>query len=62
MDMKPDFTQGNYRIHMKIGKHQIQDFLNSLHNMQEEMIEMALAKSDLKQANDVISFIKEKMK
>ena len=62
MGMKPDFTQGNYQIHMKIGKHQIQDFLNSLHTLQEEMIEMALAKSDLKQANEVISYIKGKIK
>jgi hypothetical protein len=59
---KPNFTQGNYRVNMRIRKDQIGEFLNALHNMQEEMIEMALEKSDLQQAKDVIDYIKGKIK
>jgi len=59
---KPNFTQGNYQMHMRIRKDQIGDFLNALHNMQAEMIEQALEKSDLRQANEVIAYIKGKMK
>lgn len=37
------------------------EFLNELHSMQLDMIDEALEKSDLKQANDVIAHIKGKL-
>jgi hypothetical protein len=35
--------------------------VDELHTMQLDMIDAAVNQSDLKQANDVINFIKEKM-
>jgi hypothetical protein len=35
--------------------------VNELHTMQMDMIDEAVNQSDLKQANDVINFIKEKL-
>lgn len=39
----------------------INHMVNDLHTMQMDMIDEAVGKSDLKQANDVINFIKEKL-
>lgn len=39
----------------------INHMINDLHTMQMDMIDQAVDKSDLKQANDVINFIKEKL-
>lgn len=54
----------NYRVTFNSAnrKRQIIDaMVNELHTMQLDMIDEALDKSDLKQANDVINFIKEKL-
>lgn len=39
----------------------IDKFLDELHNIQLDFIDEALEKSDLKEANDVISYIKGKI-
>ena len=44
----------------KISKVDIQDFVNELHNIQLDMIEKAVEKSDYKDAIELINYIKEK--
>lgn len=39
----------------------INHMVNELHTIQMDMIDQAVEKSDLKQANEVINFIKEKL-
>jgi len=54
----------NYRVTFNSAnrKRQINDqMVNELHTMQMDMIDEAVNQSDLKQANDVINFIKEKL-
>ena len=41
-------------------KEDIMTFVSGLHKVQEHMLEEALAKSDMKEANEVIKFIMEK--
>ena len=44
----------------KISKVDIQDFVNELHNIQLDMIEKAVEKSEYKDAIELINYIKEK--
>ena len=44
----------------KISKVDIQNFVNELHNIQLDMIEKAVEKSDYKDAIELINYIKEK--
>jgi hypothetical protein len=41
-------------------RQKIDEFLNELHSMQETYIEEALAKSDLKDAREVLEYIRKK--
>lgn len=61
---KADYKNFNYTVTFNSAnrKRQIIDaMVNELHTMQMDMIDQAVAQSDLKQANDVINFIKEKL-
>ena len=44
----------------KISKIDIQDFVNDLHNIQLEMIERAVEKSNYKDAIELLDYIKDK--
>jgi hypothetical protein len=62
--MSKDYSQGNYKPFYKNfnRKRQVIDaMVNDLHNMQMDMIEQALVKSDLHEANEVINYIKGKL-
>jgi hypothetical protein len=62
--MSKDYSQGNYKVFYKSfnRKRQVIDaMVNDLHNMQMDMIEQALEKSDLREANEVINYIKGKL-
>jgi hypothetical protein len=47
-------------IKYRISKVDIQDFVNDLHNIQLEMIERAVEKSNYKDAIELIDYIKAK--
>jgi len=55
-----DYNKRIPLIKYKISKVDIQDFVNELHNIQLEMIEKAVEKSDYKDAIELINYIKEK--
>jgi len=48
-----------YNIRYVMRKEDIMTFVSGLHKVQEHMIEEAVAKSDMKEANEVIKFIME---
>lgn len=50
-----------YTTNVAGGKVNITQFLNELHTIQLDCIDEALEKSDLKEANDVIAYIKSKL-
>lgn len=52
--------QPNQTFKLTINKDKIQNFLNDLQNQQFSYIELALEKSDMKEANEVIKYIMEK--
>ena len=63
IDMK-DYKNFNYTVTFNSAnrKRQVIDaMVNELHTMQMDMIDQAVEYSDLKQANEVINFIKEKL-
>jgi hypothetical protein len=47
-----------YKVSYTIRKDQILDFVNQLHDMQQEYIEAAVEASKFKEANEVINHIK----
>ena len=49
-----------YNIRYVMRKEDIMTFVSGLHKVQEHMLEEALAKSDMKEANEVIKYIMEK--
>jgi hypothetical protein len=49
-----------FSIRYVMRKEDIMTFVSGLHKVQEQMIEEALAKSNMKDANEVIKFIMEK--
>ncbi len=53
-EMRPSDLARIYR------KQKIDEFLNELHSMQEVYIEEALAKSDLREAQEVLDYIRKK--
>lgn len=55
-----DFSKRTKLIHYTIKKSQVMDFVNELHKIQLEMIELAVAKSDLKDAKLVLERIMAK--
>lgn len=50
-----------YTSNVPGGRVDITEFLNQLHTVQLDCIDEALEKSDLKEANDVIAYIKGKL-
>jgi hypothetical protein len=55
-----DYSKRTNLIKYTIKKSQIRDFVNELHKIQLEMIELAVAKSDLKDAKLVLEKIMAK--
>ena len=49
-----------YKITYTMSKEDIMTFVSGLHEIQMEMIEKAVEKSGLKEANEVIKYIMEK--
>ena len=49
-----------YNIRYVMRKEDIMTFVSGLHKVQEQMLEEALAKSDMKEAREVIKYIMEK--
>jgi hypothetical protein len=59
--MTPDYGHGYYKIQSLNRKRQIIDrTVNELHNIQLEMIDEAVNKSDLQQAKELIAWIASK--
>jgi hypothetical protein len=57
--MEPFKFQG-YTIRYTLKKEQIMDFVNELHNMQMDMIEQAVERSNYKDAKEVLAHIMSK--
>ena len=58
----PDYKSITYTVtDGNSGKVTLTDFLNDLHSVQLDCIDEALEKSDLKEANDIIAYIKGKL-
>lgn len=55
-----DYNKRIPLIKYKISKVDIQEFVNELHNIQLDMIEKAVEKSEYKDAIELINYIKEK--
>lgn len=53
-EMRPNDLVGIYK------RQKIDEFLNELHTMQETYIEEALEKSDLREAKEVLEYIRKK--
>ena len=53
-------NKANYTVTYTSKKVIIDDFVNSLHEMQLEYIDEAVERSDLKEANELIKYIKSK--
>ena len=52
------YTVSDYKVGQTVN---LTGFLNDLHNIQLDCIDEALEKSDLKEANEVIAYIKAKL-
>ena len=57
----PEYKSITYTVNDGSGTVNLTEFLNELHTIQLDCIEEALEKSDLKEANEVISYIKGKL-
>lgn len=58
----PEYKSISYTLNTNGGGTvNLTEFLNDLHTIQLDCIEEALEKSDLKEANEVIAYIKEKL-
>lgn len=57
----PNYKSITYTVGGEGGKVVLTEFLNDLHTIQLDCIDDALEKSDLKEANDVIAYIKSKL-
>jgi hypothetical protein len=55
-----DYNKRTPLFKYKISRVDIQDFVNDLHNIQLEMIERAVEKSNYKDAIELIDYIKAK--
>lgn len=55
-----EFNKRTPLIKYRISKVDIQDFVNELHNIQLDMIEEAVEKSNYKDAIELINYIKAK--
>jgi hypothetical protein len=57
----PSYKSITYTVNDGSGTVDLTQFLNQLHSTQLDYIDEALEKSDLKEANDVIAYIKGKI-
>lgn len=57
----PSYKSITYTTNVNGGKVNLTGFLNDLHTIQLDCIDEALEKSDLKEANEVINYIKSKL-
>ena len=49
-----------YKVQYKLNKDQLQDFVNGLHDIQEQMIEEAVERSGYKDAKEILAHIMAK--
>ena len=57
----PPYKSITYTVKGEGGTVNLTEFLNDLHSVQLDCIDEALEKSDLKEANEVITYIKGKL-
>jgi hypothetical protein len=60
MEPKKEFNFQGYSIRYTLPRSQIMDFVGELHNMQMDMIEEAVERSNYKDAREVLAYIMAK--
>jgi hypothetical protein len=60
MEPKKEFNFQGYSIRYTLPRSQIMDFVGELHNMQMDMIEQAVERSNYKDAKEVLAHIMSK--